>query len=125
LITSNILKYRIRSVWYWFKTKVLQLNIFTKKLIVDVHYHYVGIIATRIYFLLIILSTTIIIIYTSVKMHIQYTIISELSLEKFEHLQSNSRYVSTLEYPCRHISIPYGQFISVAPEFHQLYVQAI
>ncbi len=97
-----------------------QLNIFTGELTVDVHRRYTGIIATRLYFLFIILSITILIIYTAVEMHTQDIIVFKPSQAKFEDLQSNPLYVSTLECPCRHISIPYDNFISVIPQFHQL-----
>ncbi len=53
-------------------------------------------------------------------MHTRRITESKPSQMKFERLQLNPRYVSTLECPCRHISIPYGTFISAIPQFHQL-----
>ena len=113
-------KDRLWSIWYRFKTKVLQLNIFTHEVTVDIHHRYVGIIATRFYFLLITLSITIVIICISIETHIQLIKVSKPSLITFEHLQANPQYLSTLECPCHNINIPYSTFISVSPRLHQL-----
>ena len=103
-----------------FKNTVGQLNIFTGELTVDVHHRRTGIIATRLYFLFITISITILLIYTSVEMHAQHVIVFKPSQAKFENLRSNPLYVPTLECPCRHISTSYDTFISVIPQFHQL-----
>lgn len=102
------------------KEKVIHLNIFTRYLTVDIHRHYAGIITTRVYILLLILSTTILLIYSSIEKQTFYVVLSQPSQIQFEYLQKTVQYTSTLDCPCRHISIPYGRFLSIQPTFHQL-----
>ena len=119
-LARPVLKDRIRASWCHFKQKLKDLNIFTHHLTVDVHRYYAGIIATRFYVLLLILSTTILIIYSSIEKQTFYVVIPQPSQAQFESLQTTVQYASTLDCPCRHISIPYDRFISIRSQFHQL-----
>jgi hypothetical protein len=78
------------------------------------------IIATRIYFLLVTLAIIILIIYTSAEIQTQHIVVYNPSEKTFEQLQSNPQYLPTLECPCTNIDIPYGTFISISPQLHQL-----
>ena len=119
-LARPILKDRIRAKCFRLKQKLANLNMFTHHLTVDVHRRYAGIIATRLYFLFLILASTILIIYTTVEKQTFYVTISQPSQRQFEHLQDNVRYASTLDCPCRQISISYETFISMRPQLHQL-----
>lgn len=114
------MKSRLTAKLKQLHSHISELNIFTKELTIDVHRRHRGIVSTRLYLLLLILSVTILIISTSIERQTRHVTHDNPSKETYERLQSNVRYASTLDCPCRHISIPYRKFISIKPHFHQL-----
>lgn len=114
-----LLKDRIRDLCFRLKTQALELNLFTREITVDAYRRYKGILATRLYILLLILTIAVLIIYTSTEKQTQYITEYNLSREQYERLESNPRYASTLDCPCHQITIPYRTFLSISPRLHQ------
>lgn len=78
----------------------------------------VGIIATRLYILFLIIGFVILVFYTSLMKRTQtYTVISP-SLTQFNKLQS--LYSSTLVCLCSRFSMSYGRILSISPRYHQI-----
>ncbi|CAF1389534.1 unnamed protein product [Adineta steineri] len=78
----------------------------------------VGIIATRLYILFLLLGLLILGFYTSVTTHTDIDNIPFPTLEKFEEL--HSMYSSSLECPCTHMSMSYARIMSIIPRYHQV-----
>lgn len=111
------MKSRLIEKFKRFYSHFSELNIFTKELTIDIHSRHRGIISTRLYILLLILSVTILVISTSIEQQTRHIKHDNPSKETYERLQSNVRYASTLDCPCRHISILYREFMSIKPHF--------
>ncbi|CAF3731251.1 unnamed protein product [Adineta steineri] len=75
-------------------------------------------ISTRLYILLLILSSTILLLYTSLENVTMTVNIATPTLTKYERLYSE--YSQTLTCPCQHISINYEKFLSIEYTFHQV-----
>jgi hypothetical protein len=78
------------------------------------------VVATRLYFLLISVSTTILIFYTSLSTQLHVVTIDRPSVEKFQQLRTNAKYSESLECPCQNIVISYQSFLSISPRYHQI-----
>jgi hypothetical protein len=84
----------------------------------DVEEQYIGIIATRLYILFLVLGLVTLAFYTCLIERTQtYTIISP-SLNQFNKFQS--LYSSTLICSCSHFSMSYGRIMSISPRYHQI-----
>ena len=96
---------------------VIELNIFKRYPSNDrqVRYqHY----ATRLYILLISISLVILSLYfLLIKQVHQETI---FNLNEFHYLKLEELYPNSLLCPCSSISIPYNNFITIQPEYHQI-----
>ncbi|CAF1092898.1 unnamed protein product [Adineta steineri] len=75
-------------------------------------------ISTRLYILLLILSTTILLLYTSLENVTTTVNIATPALPKYEQLYS--KYSQTLTCPCQHISVNYERFLSIEYTLHQV-----
>ena len=111
---------RIDAIWKGIQTNILKLNMFDDSPEWDHYRRQTEIIATRIYLLLLTLTIGTLVIYTSLEVRIQTRTVNNPSVETFEQLQSNLQYSSILECPCKNVAVPYGQFISVSSQLHQL-----
>lgn len=77
-----------------------------------------GRVSTRLYLVFIVITFTATSIYTSSSIQTIYKTIPSPSQELYEQLEQ--KYSNTLQCPCTTVSIPYKEFISVAPKYHQL-----
>ncbi|CAF3755200.1 unnamed protein product, partial [Adineta steineri] len=75
-------------------------------------------ISTRIFIVLLILSLTILLLYTSLADITKTINVPTPDLIKYEQLYS--KYSQTLTCPCQHISINYENFLSIEYTFHQV-----
>jgi hypothetical protein len=75
-------------------------------------------LSTRIYFVLLFISMLSLIIFTGSS--VQTIVITVTSPNEQTFKQFSIDYSSTLVCPCSRISIPYGQFLSFSPEYHQI-----
>ncbi|CAF3643756.1 unnamed protein product [Adineta steineri] len=75
-------------------------------------------ISTRLYVLLLTLSITILLLYTSLANITKTITVATPTLTKYEQLYSE--YSQTLTCPCKHISINYEKFLSIEYTFHQV-----
>ena len=78
----------------------------------------VGILATRLYLILVLIGLLILGFYTSLVMRTQIRTITDPSLDQFEEL--NSLHASTLSCPCSRFSMSYARIMSLAPRYHQI-----
>ena len=74
--------------------------------------------STRIYLFLLVVSSTILAIYTSVTLHTIKITVHNPSWDSFEQIYA--QYSSELSCPCSDISVPYSSFMIVKPRFHQV-----
>ncbi|CAF3702089.1 unnamed protein product, partial [Adineta steineri] len=75
-------------------------------------------ISTRIFIVLLILSLTILLLYTSLANITKTINVPTPTLTKYEQLYS--KYSQTLTCPCKQISINYEKFLSIEYTFHQV-----
>ena len=121
LSASRNLRHRIRAAWRLAKNKLLELNLFTSELTwTDDHRRQKEIFFTRLYIVILAFAITILIVYTSISLQVQRITVHNPSLQTIRDFQSHAEFSSTLICPCQSINIPYGSFISIIPEFHQL-----
>ena len=73
---------------------------------------------TRLYLLLLLFGTTILIIYSSAVSHLRITTIANPSRNQFEEIYQ--QYSLTLSCPCTQLSTPYSKIMSIQPRFHQI-----
>lgn len=78
------------------------------------------IISTRIHFVLLTITFSIMIFYTAFSMKTETIMIDHPSQYMFEQIRSNDEFRSTLRCPCRNITIPYQSFTSISFRLHQL-----
>ncbi|UJR29777.1 hypothetical protein I4U23_017324 [Adineta vaga] len=79
---------------------------------------YIGIITTRIYLFLIIISLIILSFYTIITKHEQIRVIKNPSIKQFEELTNLN--LSSLNCPCSHFSISYGRLLSLSVDYHSI-----
>ncbi|CAF1079605.1 unnamed protein product [Adineta ricciae] len=75
-------------------------------------------IITRVYVILLIVSICILCLLTSLHSETRTVAITNSSMAVYQSLED--LYASTLRCPCVKQSIPYGQFLSLSPRFHQI-----
>jgi hypothetical protein len=97
---------------------IYTFNIFSSHNKNDPEEERVGIIATRLYILLLLIGLLILGFYTSLVKHPQSHTVSFPSLAKFENLKN--LHLSNLICPCSRLSMSYGRIISIAPRYHQI-----
>jgi hypothetical protein len=78
----------------------------------------VGILATRLYMIFLLIGLLILGVYTSLALRTQMRTIDNPSLDKFEEL--NSLHASTLSCPCTNFSMSHSRIMSIAPQYHQI-----
>lgn len=78
-----------------------------------------GIYATRVYVIVLVLIITILTLYMSITPHTSYITVVNPSVTTFEKLQA--QYSNTLSCPCSDVQIPNSDMILVSdPRFHQV-----
>ncbi|CAF0854600.1 unnamed protein product [Adineta steineri] len=109
----------IRNLFPILKSYFLTLNLFPSvPASTDEHQLKNQKISTRLYVLLLILSITILLLYTSLADITKTINVPAPALTKYEQLYS--KYSQTLTCPCQHISINYEKFLSIEYTFHQV-----
>ena len=108
---------RVRNILLELKQAIINLNLFDDHSR-DLFRTRRGRIATRLYILLLIGTTSVLLAYTSIPMQTITKTIQSPPYELYEVLQR--RYQHTLQCPCRVVSIPYAELIEVKPTYHQL-----
>lgn len=78
-----------------------------------------GIVATRFYAIVLIISVTVLAFYSSLTVHVVTVTTSYPSRDTFEHLYQI--YPLTLTCPCSQIAIPQEKMVDIlSPRFHQV-----
>jgi hypothetical protein len=102
------------------KNRLLKMNLFKHQVSLDppANIERIGLGSTRIYLILLTLSMLILAVFNGLEQEKLVVTISSPSLAKFEQLQA--AYSTILTCPCNQITVPYGSFLSVTPEYHQV-----
>lgn len=74
--------------------------------------------STRLFLLFLSISLLIVISYASLIIQTQNVTLKQFSLSDFEQLQT--RYSTSMNIPCTHVSNPYHKFIRLSPKFHEI-----
>ncbi|CAF4233305.1 unnamed protein product, partial [Adineta steineri] len=77
-----------------------------------------GILSTRLYSILVIISLITLITYTSLSNRIENKTVILPSQSIYEDLQK--KYTGSLQCSCTQVSIPCGNFVQTSPLFHQV-----
>ncbi|UJR12465.1 hypothetical protein I4U23_016641 [Adineta vaga] len=112
ILQNNIIYSRKFIIW------IKQLNIFksaNERRDIDIKRQR---IITRIYFILLASSVTILILFTSFDTHFASITVQNPSITAYKNLQK--LYSTSLICPCKNVSIPYNTFISLSPILHQV-----
>ncbi|CAF1310730.1 unnamed protein product [Didymodactylos carnosus] len=120
-VTSSAIGFIVRSklVFEQLKHYVMTMNMFkTVRHATNQHYIKNGIIATRIYFVSIIVSLFILTLYTSLTTILTTFTVKSPSLNQSRYL--HNKYPDTLSCPCSEISIPYRTLFTIQPEYHAI-----
>ncbi len=97
---------------------IYTFNIFSSHNENDPEDERVGIIATRLYILFLLIGLLILGFYTSLVKHTQTHTVSFPSLAEFEKLKHLN--LSNLICPCSRFSMSYARIVSIAPRYHQI-----
>ncbi|CAF1210515.1 unnamed protein product [Adineta steineri] len=109
------------NIWRILKTKLLKLNLFESELSWDDDQRRQReIIITRVYLLFLMAAVAILVIYTFIETQTKIVTIPKPSQNEFDQLRLNPQYSTTLDCPCKSITVPYNSFISIKPYYHQL-----
>ncbi|UJR12454.1 hypothetical protein I4U23_016630 [Adineta vaga] len=108
---------RLQLIWQKIFIQIREFNLFDNTIIrQDPFKLRTTIISTRIYFILLTLFVTILVIFTATRTHLQTFNVYYPTYITFENLYE--KYSSTLRCPCNQITIPYGSFVSISPQYH-------
>jgi hypothetical protein len=108
---------RFQAAYRRMKIIITQLNLYKiDRRNTDPYNLTTAIISTRIYLLVLGLSITNLIIFTSLQIDIQSITVENPSRKTFEDL--HNKYSTTLQCPCSQIAINYGSFVSLSPKYH-------
>ncbi|UJR06625.1 hypothetical protein I4U23_010909 [Adineta vaga] len=115
---GRIVWLRIRSLPPYIKVQVLSLNLFESSAPRNPHHIYRERLFTRIFILLMIISSIAVGLYIFVSEENQLIIVEHPSLPIY--LQLYDDHSITLQCPCSQISIPYKSFLNVTFILHQV-----
>jgi len=109
-----------KRLWNPIKNKVLNFNIFNKRIPSRVTTHELrnGIYSTRIFVLLLTIFLAGFILFSALVPELQTVTIPSVTQDEYEKLEQ--KYSQTLRCPCEKISIEYEQFSSIQPIFHPI-----
>ncbi|CAF4114461.1 unnamed protein product, partial [Adineta steineri] len=109
------------TIWRILKTKLFKLNLFESELSWDDEQRQRReIIITRVYLLFLMIAVAILVMYTFIDTQTKIVKILNPSQDKFDQLRLQPQYSTTLNCPCKSITVPYNSFISIKPYYHQL-----
>ena len=100
------------------RIKIMSLDIFPNDAYLNYANVHQGRLATRIYFLMMIIFLLILIVYTAQSKQRFSMTIQSPNLKLYEELHEH--HFMTLQCSCPTISIPYRKFIQITPMYHQL-----
>jgi hypothetical protein len=116
---GNVLCEQIRLLFPKLKHYLLNFNVFPSvPPSTDEHELRNQRISTRIFIVLLILSTAILLLYTSLVTVTKTINVQTPNLEKYSQLYST--YSRTLTCPCTKISVDYGKFLRIEHTLHQV-----
>ncbi|CAF1013034.1 unnamed protein product [Adineta ricciae] len=120
-VNNMAARHRFLDLCRLVKKKAIELNVFESEVSWnDPHRRHREIISTRIYIFLLTFSVIILAIYTGISTRIQIVKVDSPSQSTFERLASDSKYSSSLDCPCKNISVPYSTFASISLRHHQV-----
>ncbi|CAF3917155.1 unnamed protein product [Rotaria sordida] len=103
----------------WMKTQLVELNIFESEASRTSAFHLrTAIITTRVYLLMLVLAITILITFTLLKN--QTETVSVLNPAEVIYDDLYKKYPTTIQCPCKHISMHYQSFISISVRYHPI-----
>ncbi|CAF0883894.1 unnamed protein product [Adineta steineri] len=108
---------RSKELFLKVKDKIMTLNLYSKYSRDPIRVYH-GVLATRLYIILLLMSTCIIILFSYSSNQIFNGTIINPSEQEYEKLEKN--YPSTLTCPCTQISIPYKDLITIEVKYHQI-----
>ncbi|CAF1506958.1 unnamed protein product, partial [Adineta steineri] len=119
LFSNNYQQNQIRPKEFFlkFKNKVQNFNLYSKDSRDPIRVYH-GVIATRLYIILFLISISIIALLSYPQNEIVNEIIRNPSEEEYKEL--DEKYSSTLTCPCTQISIPYKNLITIEVKYHQI-----
>lgn len=102
------------------KEKLIKTNLFTKemKLSERENAEEMASISTRIYFILLISSILVIILFNSLTITTSSFTVQSPTLTVYDDLRT--RYPNSFVCQCKQIAVPYGAFLSVSVSYHQV-----
>ena len=100
-------------------THILTSHLYSKDTLND---NSIGIVATRVYVILVAISISIVMLYLSIGTNTNSVTVHNPSLDKFEML--HAAHSETLSCPCSEISVSISDVVTrLAPIFHQVYAK--
>lgn len=75
-------------------------------------------LSTRLFLLLFFISLFILTSYTSLRLQLQTVLVEFPTIDQYRSIQQ--RYPDSIQCPCTHIAIYYGDFVQIQPTFHQV-----
>ena len=110
---------RITTATVWIKTRVLNLNLFdSPESRSDASQLRIALISTRIYIILLLLTTINLITYTSLIVQTQTVTISKPS--QTVHTTLQEKYENSLSCPCGNIAIDYTDLVNISIKYHSV-----
>ncbi len=107
----------MRSAGRWVKTRAAGLNLFENEASRSNPFHLrTALISTRVYLVLLTISITALITYTSLSTYTDSFIKPNPSASDYDELFD--KYSTTLSCPCNRVSIPYGSFVTILHKYH-------
>ncbi|UJR11723.1 hypothetical protein I4U23_015904 [Adineta vaga] len=112
---------RLKELLLKIKNKIINFNAYTKYSRQAVRV-YEGVLATRLYILLLFITICIIITFSQLSNQIINERIIHPSEDEYRNLEEKSllKLSSTLSCPCTQISVPYEDFIELDVKYHQI-----
>ncbi|CAF1279307.1 unnamed protein product [Adineta ricciae] len=101
----------------WLYNKLIRGNLFDSRSSDPVIIHR-EILSTRLYILFLIISLVILTTYTSLYNQIESKTVTFPSASIYQKLEK--KYSNSLQCLCTKVSIPYGEFVTTTPKFHQI-----
>ncbi|CAF3953325.1 unnamed protein product, partial [Rotaria sp. Silwood1] len=114
---SQTTQTRLRNFISYIKNTMEELNMFSNHSR-DLSRVRHGRIASRLYIILFTVFISVLIVYTSLSVQTISQTVASPTQEQYEKLLK--QYSQTLQCPCTTISIPYEDFLRVAPIYHQV-----
>ncbi|CAF3201804.1 unnamed protein product [Rotaria sp. Silwood2] len=103
----------------WVKTQAVNLNVFESEASRTNAFHWqTAIVTTRVYLLMLVLAIIILITFTSLQNHTET--VSVLNPSEIIYDDLYTQYPTTIQCPCKHISVYYRLFTSILVRYHPI-----